>query len=127
VAVHDVARVIAEILANPKDHIHKVYELTGPKSQDLNEIAGEYSDALGTTVSYENVPFDEWRKNDLDTHPLPSHVAHHMETMAKLHAQDRYNRFTSDVQKITGTPAMSVTEYVKANAELFRKFAHSRN
>ena len=47
VAVEDVAEVIsATILANPAAHIGKVYELTGPKSQDTHGVAAEYSAAL---------------------------------------------------------------------------------
>src|SRR3954463_5113516 len=42
VAVPDVARVVAAILANPQPHIGKVYHLTGPHSQNMHEIAQEY-------------------------------------------------------------------------------------
>jgi uncharacterized protein YbjT (DUF2867 family) len=37
-----VADVIAAILASPAGHVGKVYELTGPKSQDLRGLALEY-------------------------------------------------------------------------------------
>jgi NAD(P)H dehydrogenase (quinone) len=35
VAVQDVAEVIAVILSNPAVHVCKVYELTGPRSQNI--------------------------------------------------------------------------------------------
>src|SRR4051795_8647224 len=35
VAVEDVARVIAALLANPQPHIGKVYHLTGPQSENM--------------------------------------------------------------------------------------------
>src|SRR6516162_10163667 len=35
----DVAEVIAAILVNPTPHVGKIYELTGPKSQDMHGIA----------------------------------------------------------------------------------------
>src|SRR5215831_3215619 len=41
VATADVARVIATILADPGSHLNRVYELTGPRSQDMNGIARE--------------------------------------------------------------------------------------
>jgi hypothetical protein len=41
----DVADVVAEILANPKPHVGKVHELTGPRSEDMTAIAAEYSEA----------------------------------------------------------------------------------
>ncbi len=57
----DVAEVVATVLANPSGHIGKTYELTGPRSQDMNGIAVEYSDALGRTISYVDVPLEQWR------------------------------------------------------------------
>src|SRR5262245_9576731 len=45
VDAQDVAEVIATILANPTAHIGKVYELTGPRSQDMHAMASEYSAA----------------------------------------------------------------------------------
>ena len=52
VDARDVAEVIAVILANPTAHIGKVYELTGPRSQDMRGVAGEFSNALSRTITY---------------------------------------------------------------------------
>ena len=40
VAAADVARVVAEVLANPETHLGRVYELTGPRSQDMDGSLG---------------------------------------------------------------------------------------
>src|SRR6266481_1231950 len=37
VSTADVARVIAAVLADPEPHLGRIYELTGPRSQDMNE------------------------------------------------------------------------------------------
>lgn len=58
IAAFDVARVIAEILSDPAEHIGQTYHLTGPVSQDMNAIAREFSAALGRTISYVDVPLD---------------------------------------------------------------------
>ena len=50
---------------------------------------------------------------------LPQYVFDHVSIMAKLHAENRYDRLTSDVQKLTGKPSMSVREYVTAHPEIF--------
>ena len=50
---------------------------------------------------------------------LPQYVFDHISTMAKLHTENRYDRLTSDVQKLTGKPSMSVQEYVDAHPEVF--------
>jgi NAD(P)H dehydrogenase (quinone) len=119
IAVHDVARVIATILATPSPHVDKVYELTGPSTQNMFDIAKEYAEALGRPVKYMNVPFDEWRDRDFSVHKLPEHVAQHVFTMAKLHADNRYDRMTDDVAKITGKPAMTIRDYVAGNPQIF--------
>jgi uncharacterized protein YbjT (DUF2867 family) len=115
----DVATVIATILANPDGHIGKVYELTGPRSEDMNEVVAEYSAALRRAVKYVDVPFDEWRDRELRTRGLPEHVYHHILTMARLHAANRYDRLTHDVEAITGKPATSIREFVARHAEQF--------
>src|SRR5262249_32500662 len=45
-AAADVARVVAEILSDPRTHLGRIYELTGPRSQDMDAVAREYSEAL---------------------------------------------------------------------------------
>ena len=115
----DVAEVIATILASPTGHVGKVYELTGPRSQDMHAVAAEYSAALGRTVTYIDVPFEQWRDQELRARHLPDHLFEHLITMARLHADNRYDRFTPDVEAITGRPATSVRDFVAQHGELF--------
>src|SRR5262245_677168 len=42
VSTADVARVVATILADPGPHLGRIYELTGPRSQDIDGVAREY-------------------------------------------------------------------------------------
>jgi len=120
VDAQDVAEVIATILANPPAHIGKVYELTGPRSQDMHAMAAEYSDALGRTVTYVDIPLEQWRDQELRRRNLPDHLFEHLLTMARLHAANRYDRLTHNVQAITGRPATSCRDFVARHAELFR-------
>src|SRR5215813_12235472 len=107
----DVARVIST-LEDPTGHRGKVYELTGPRSEDMNEMAKEYATALNRPVKYVDMPYNKWLKEELLPLNLPQYVFDHISTMAKLHAENRYDRLTSDVKKLTGKPSMSVQEYV---------------
>lgn len=120
VDARDVAEVAAAILANPTPHLGKVYELTGPRSQDLHGLAAEYSAALGRTVTYVDVPLEAWRDEELRRRNLPDHLFEHLVTMAQLHAANRYDRLTHDVEAIIGRPATSVRDFVARHAELFR-------
>jgi uncharacterized protein YbjT (DUF2867 family) len=121
IAAYDVARVVAAVLEKPASHIGKIYELTGPRSQDMNAIAREYADALGRPVTYHDLPFDQWCEEELKRYDLPKHVFQHFHTMAKLHAENRYDRQTEDVFKVTGQKAMGIGEFVASHPDIFRK------
>jgi len=119
VAAEDVAEVIAAILANPVTHVGKVYELTGPKSQDMTGVAAEYSSALARKITYVDVPIEQWRDSELRDLKLPEYVFEHILTMARLHAANRYVRATHDVEAITGKPATGIRDFVARRAHLF--------
>ncbi len=126
ISASDVARVVSTILEDPTGHRGKVYELTGPRSENMNEIAKEYAMALNRPVKYVDMPYDKWLKEELLPLNLPQYIFHHISTMAKLIAENRYDRLTSDMQKLTGKPSMSVREYVTAHPEVFSTAAVTR-
>lgn len=119
IASEDVARVMAAILADPDEHIGKIYELTGPRSQDMAGVAEEFSAALGRPITYVNVPWDLWRKGLQDSGMLDAHTIAHLSTMALLKQQNRYDRLTDDVEKITGSRPLSVYEFVSRHAAAY--------
>jgi uncharacterized protein YbjT (DUF2867 family) len=118
VASSDVAEVVTAVLSAPQDHLGKVYELTGPATLNIDELAEQYAQALDRPVTAVSPPYDDWLK-DLDEVGLDPHTRQHIATMAKLHRQDRYNRSTHDVEDITGHPAQSVQQYVEQHRDLF--------
>jgi uncharacterized protein YbjT (DUF2867 family) len=119
IAAVDVARVVATVLADPGAHLGRVLELTGPTSQDMTGVAEEFTRALGRPVSYVDVPFDAWAEWVAATAGLPPHVEEHLVTMARLHRNNRYDRLTDTVERVTGTPARSIEEFVAERADLF--------
>jgi uncharacterized protein YbjT (DUF2867 family) len=118
VAVEDVARVIATLLANPRPHIGKTYHLTGPQSENMDFFAQEYSKALGRTITYQDIPVAPWRDGLLQR-GLPIHLVNHLVTMADLHRAGRYDRMSDDVLTITGQAPTSVQEFVRKQAVTF--------
>jgi uncharacterized protein YbjT (DUF2867 family) len=118
VSAADVARVIAAVLANPDQHLGRIYELTGPRSQDLDGIAREYSDALSREITYSDIPPEDWER-ELKRVGLPEHLTHHLVTMAELNRAGRYDRLADGVERVTGRPAMSVREFVSLHAHEF--------
>jgi uncharacterized protein YbjT (DUF2867 family) len=118
IAAFDVARVIAAILQDPSGHVGKTYHLTGPVSQDMHAIAREFSEALGRTISYVDVPGAAFRQQ-LIAFGMSPHIVAHVETMATLHRDNRYDRFSTDVERLTGVPPMSIKDFVTGNAQAF--------
>jgi len=116
--VEDVARVLAALLTNPQPHIGKIYHLTGPQSENMHFYAQEYSQALGRTITFEDIPVKLWRDGLLER-GLPVHLVNHLATMADLHRAGRYDRMSDDVRTLTGQEPLSVQDFVRKNAATF--------
>jgi uncharacterized protein YbjT (DUF2867 family) len=118
VAAADVARVVAAVLADPGPHLGRIYELTGPRSQDMHRVAQEYSDALGREVTYTDIAPEDWER-ELKKVGLPEYLTKHLVTMAELNRAGRYDRMTDGVEQVTGRLAMSVREFVTLHTDEF--------
>jgi uncharacterized protein YbjT (DUF2867 family) len=118
VATPDIARAIAAILAEPKPHLGNIYELTGPRSEDLDAIAKEYSEALGRQIKYSDVPPMDWDRA-LQNAGVDDHLRHHLETVAELNRAGRYDRMSDGVERLTGRKPTGVREFVAQHAEAF--------
>ncbi|MFE0433931.1 NAD(P)H-binding protein [Streptomyces nigra] len=119
VAVSDVARVAATVLRDPRGHIGNVYELTGPRTMDMEEMAESFSRALGRPITYADVPLEQWRAQVLAGLGLPQHIEEHIVTMCRLHQENRYDRATDDVARLTGTPAQTIEQFVSDRKGLY--------
>jgi uncharacterized protein YbjT (DUF2867 family) len=118
VSAVDVARAVSVILDDPAPHIAQVYNLTGFESADLDHYARVFSEALGRTIRYRNVPLSAWTET-LRGFGVPAHLLNHLAVMAELHVQGRYDRMTDDLFKLTGKTPTSAYEFVKLHAAEF--------
>ncbi len=118
VSTADVARVVAVILADPRLHLGRIYELTGPRSQDMHGVAREYSDALNREITYSDISPEDWER-ELKKAGLPEHLTHHLITMAELNRAGRYDRMTDGEERVTGRPPMSIREFVSLHPNEF--------
>jgi uncharacterized protein YbjT (DUF2867 family) len=118
IAAYDVARVVAAILAEPGPHVGRVYELTGPRADDLHAIAAQYTRALGREIRFVDVPPGPWEERMAAGAASP-HLAAHLAAMAALHRANRYDRYTTDVERLTGEPPMSIEDFVRQHAADF--------
>jgi uncharacterized protein YbjT (DUF2867 family) len=116
----DVARAVSVILDDPASHIGQVYNLTGFESADLNHYAHVFSEALGRTIRYRNVPLSVWADR-LCKFGVSTHLANHLTVMADLHMQGRYDRITDDLFKLTGKTPTNLYDFVKLHAAEFTR------
>jgi uncharacterized protein YbjT (DUF2867 family) len=118
ICAQDVARSVAVILSDPQPHLGKIYDLTGPQSEDLNFYAREFSSVLERPITYEDIDPDAW-KEKLARAGLPSHLIEHVTAMAALNREHRYDRSSDNVQRLTGTPAISLRTFIGLHAKSF--------
>src|SRR3981189_391024 len=84
----DVARAVAAILDDPAPHIGQIYDLTGPESADLEHTARVFSDALGRSIRYRDVPLPAWSEG-LRQAKFPEHLVSHLSGTTELNRQRR--------------------------------------
>ena len=116
----DVARAASAILDDPVPHIGHVYNLTGFESADLDHYARVFSEALGRTIRYRDVPLSGWSER-LREAGVPAHIVNHLTVMTDLNKQGRYDRMTDDLFKLTGETPTSMHDFVKLHAAEFRR------
>src|SRR5215467_11858792 len=120
IAALDVARAVSAVLETPTPHIGRIYNLTGFESADLEHYAHVYSEALGRTIRYRDVPLSVWSEQLLGS-GVPAHVVKHLSVMTELNKQGRYDRMTDDLFGLTGQKPMSMYEFVKLHAAEFAR------
>ncbi len=120
ISAMDVAHAVAVVLEEPGPHIGHAYNLTGPESADLTHFAKVFSEALGRTITYHDVPLDAWI-GKLREVGFPPYLLAHFAAMARLHQQGRYDRMTNDYTRLTGRAPTSMREFVLAHAAEFTR------
>jgi hypothetical protein len=71
-------------------------------------------------------PFDQWCDEELRRRNLPAYLSEHLLTMARLHAANRYDRLTHDVEMIMRNPAAGIRDFVARNKARFENRSRPR-
>jgi hypothetical protein len=101
-------------------HIGQIYNLMGFESADLDHYARVFSEALGRTIRYRDVPLPDWSER-LRGAGVPAHIVKHLSVMTELNKQGRYDRMTDDLFKLTGQKPISRYAFVKLHAAEFTR------
>lgn len=115
----DQGRVIAHILANPAGHEGKIYTLHGPVEMNHAEIAAAMSEVLGARIDYAPTSIDEFRHKMENVYKFPPFLVQHLVEVAQHYREGVFQGTNDVVEKITGTPALSVPAFIEQHRAAF--------
>jgi uncharacterized protein YbjT (DUF2867 family) len=117
VSARDQGKVIAEILANPVEHIGKTYSLHGPVELTPPQIAEIVSQTLGKEVRYRQTTPEEWIQIVFGGEfPFG---AQHLAGIVQQHERGDMAGTNDNIERITGQKPESVAEYVERHRQAF--------
>ena len=115
--VKDVALSVATILNNPKNHIGKIYTLTGTTAYDTNEIVKIITATIEKQVTYVSIPDNHYVETMRKYH-LPQF---NIDTLLSLYKADRegLNSIVTDtVKQLTGKEPNTFEAFISDKKEL---------
>jgi NAD(P)H dehydrogenase (quinone) len=112
IATGDQGRVIAQILANPQGHEGMTYSLHGPVEMNHTEIAAAMSDVLGAKIEYAPTSIEVFKDKMENLYKFPPFLVQHLVEVAQNYRDGIFSGANNNVEKITGTPALSVPAFI---------------
>ena len=118
IAAEDQGRVIAHLLAHPRGHEGKTYTLHGPVEMNHTEIAASMSAVLGARIKYVPTSIEAF-KDKLENLKFPPFLVQHLVEVAQNYREGIFSGTNDNVEKITGTPALSVSAFIAKHRSAF--------
>lgn len=116
VALPDIAKCTADILAAPEKHNGKIYSLVGSPIT-INDVAAEFSNNLEKDVKVKVIPYDETRKNAIEKGAPEWKIDALLELFKMM---DEGNELTNlpedkrgDIEAITGEKSFEMADWCK--------------
>ncbi|MBD9614495.1 NmrA family NAD(P)-binding protein [Pseudomonas sp. PDM02] len=119
IATDDQGRVIAHILANPAGHEGKIYSLHGPVEMNHTEIAAAMSEVLGVEIQYAPTSIEAFQFKMEQEYQFPPALVQHLVEVAQNYREGIFAGVNDVVEKVTGTPALSVQAFIEQNRDVY--------
>ncbi len=113
VARADIVRVAATILSDPPPHANRTYNLTGPQSLTMTEIAATLSQHAANPVTFHNETIDEAYESR-QRWPAPQWQYDAWVSTYTAMAEGELEGVTHDIETITGQPAITFDQYLRS-------------
>jgi NAD(P)H dehydrogenase (quinone) len=114
VARDDIADAAVTVLLDGPAHTGHTYDLTGPTSVTLHDIAGDIARAAGVPVTYHPETLPEAYESRA-TYGAPAWEVEGWITSYAAIATGEMDAVTDHVQRLAGHPPLSMPEYLAAN------------
>jgi NAD(P)H dehydrogenase (quinone) len=119
IASEDQGRVIAHVLANPGGHEGRIYTLHGPVEMNHTEIAAAMSEVLGAEISYAPSSIAAFKQKLEQVLKFPPFLVQHLGEVAQDYQHGIFAGTNDNVERITGTPALSVQAFIAKHRNVF--------
>jgi NAD(P)H dehydrogenase (quinone) len=119
ISADDQGRVIAHILAKPAGHEGKIYTLHGPVEMNHTEIAAAMSEVLGAKIEYAPTSIEVFKQKMEQLYKRPPFLVQHLVEVAQNYREGIFAGTNDVVEKITGTPAHSISAFIEKNRKAF--------
>jgi uncharacterized protein YbjT (DUF2867 family) len=119
IAADDQGRVIAHLLAKPQGHEGKIYTLHGPIEMNHSEIAAAVSETLGTRIEYAPTSIEVFKGKMENLYRFPPFLVQHLVEVAQNYRDGIFSGTNDAVERITGTPPLSVQRFIAQNRTVF--------
>ena len=112
IASDDQGRVIAHLLAKPQGHEGKIYPLHGPVEMNHDEIAAAMSEVLGTRIEYAPSSIEVFKDKMENLYKFPPFLVQHLVEVSRNYRDGLFSGTNDAVETITGTPPLSVQQFI---------------
>ena len=119
ISTDDQGRVIAHLLAKPEGHGGKIYTLHGPQEMNHAEIAAAMSEVLDARIEYAPASIEEFKQKMEQLYKFPPFLVQHLVEVAQHYREGVFQGTNDVVEKITGTPALSVPAFIEKYRSAF--------
>ena len=119
ISTDDQGRVIAHLLAKPEGHGGEIYTLHGPVEMNHTEIAAAMSAVLGAKIEYAPTSIEAFKQKMEQLYKFPPFLVQHLVEVAQHYREGIFQGTNDVVEKITGTPALSVPAFIEKYRSAF--------
>uniref|UniRef100_UPI003F494EEE NmrA family NAD(P)-binding protein n=1 Tax=Cupriavidus yeoncheonensis TaxID=1462994 RepID=UPI003F494EEE len=119
ISTDDQGRVIAHLLAKPEGHGGEIYTLHGPVEMNHTEIAAAMSEVLGAKIEYAPASIEAFKQKMEQLYKFPPFLVQHLVEVAQHYREGVFQGTNDVVEKITGTPALSVPAFIEKYRSAF--------